>query len=91
MTRSARRSPRPPGGSSLTGTPFRSDTNPIPFVGYARGSDGVMRSASDYVYGYGDALRDGVVRPVMFLAYSGEARWRTRAGHRAAAPASASR
>jgi superfamily II DNA or RNA helicase len=66
---------------SLTGTPFRSDTNPIPFVGYARGNDGVMRSASDYVYGYGDALRDGVVRPVMFLAYSGEARWRTRAGN----------
>ncbi len=66
---------------SLTGTPFRSDLNPIPFVGYARGGDGVMRSASDYVYGYGDALRDGVVRPVMFLAYSGEARWRTRAGH----------
>ncbi|MDX6244043.1 MAG: hypothetical protein QOE76_1766 [Frankiales bacterium] len=66
---------------SLTGTPFRSDTNPIPFVGYARGNDGVMRSASDYVYGYSDALRDGVVRPVMFLAYSGEARWRTRAGN----------
>jgi superfamily II DNA or RNA helicase len=65
---------------SLTGTPFRSDTNPIPFVSYARGGDGVMRSASDYVYGYGDALRDGVVRPVLFLAYSGEARWRTRAG-----------
>ncbi|MDX6201207.1 MAG: hypothetical protein QOF82_2375 [Frankiales bacterium] len=66
---------------SLTGTPFRSDTNPIPFVGYARGGDGVMRSASDYVYGYGDALRDGVVRPVLFLAYTGEARWRTRAGN----------
>ncbi len=66
---------------SLTGTPFRSDTNPIPFVGYARDADGVMRSASDYVYGYGDALRDGVVRPVLFLAYSGEARWRTRAGN----------
>jgi superfamily II DNA or RNA helicase len=66
---------------SLTGTPFRSDANPIPFVGYARGGDGVMRSASDYVYGYGDALRDGVVRPVLFLAYTGEARWRTRAGN----------
>jgi superfamily II DNA or RNA helicase len=66
---------------ALTGTPFRSDTNPIPFIAYARGADGVMRSASDFVYGYGDALRDGVVRPVMFLAYSGEARWRTRAGN----------
>ena len=35
---------------------------------------------SDYVYGYGPALDDGVVRPVIFLAYSGEMRWRTRAG-----------
>jgi superfamily II DNA or RNA helicase len=64
----------------LTGTPFRSDTNPIPFVSYARGDDGVLRSASDYVYGYGPALEDGVVRPVIFLAYSGEMRWRNRAG-----------
>ena len=65
---------------SLTGTPFRSDTNPIPFVTYAPGADGVRRSVSDHSYGYGDALRDGVVRPVIFLSYSGEMRWRTRAG-----------
>ena len=65
---------------ALTGTPFRSDTNPIPFVTYLRDADGIMRSASDYVYGYGPALADGVVRPVIFLAYSGEMRWRTRAG-----------
>jgi superfamily II DNA or RNA helicase len=32
------------------------------------------------LYGYADALADGVVRPVIFLAYSGEARWRTSAG-----------
>jgi superfamily II DNA or RNA helicase len=64
----------------LTGTPFRSDTNPIPFVRYERGSDGITRSASDHSYGYADALRDGVVRPVLFLAYSGTATWRTRAG-----------
>ncbi|MGE5289156.1 MAG: DEAD/DEAH box helicase [Micromonosporaceae bacterium] len=64
----------------LTGTPFRSDTNPIPFVAYAPDADGSLRSVSDYVYGYGPALRDGVVRPVIFLAYSGEMRWRTRAG-----------
>jgi superfamily II DNA or RNA helicase len=63
----------------LTGTPFRSDTNPIPFVTYAQDGDGGRRSASDYVYGYGPALADGVVRPVIFLAYSGEMRWRTRA------------
>jgi superfamily II DNA or RNA helicase len=65
----------------LTGTPFRSDTNPIPFVTYSRGADGSLRSSSDYVYGYGPALSDGVVRPVIFLAYSGEMRWRTRAGN----------
>jgi superfamily II DNA or RNA helicase len=64
----------------LTGTPFRSDDNPIPFVEYERGSDGIARSRSDTVYGYSDALRDGVVRPVIFLAYSGETRWRTSAG-----------
>jgi superfamily II DNA or RNA helicase len=64
----------------LTGTPFRSDTNPIPFVTYGRGDDGALRSSSDYVYGYGPALADGVVRPVIFLAYSGEMRWRNRAG-----------
>ena len=65
---------------ALTGTPFRSDINPIPFVTYAPGSDGIARSAADTTYGYGDALRDHVVRPVMFLAYSGRMRWRTRAG-----------
>ncbi|MGH3712612.1 MAG: DEAD/DEAH box helicase [Micromonosporaceae bacterium] len=64
----------------LTGTPFRSDDNPIPFVEYERGPDGLLRSRADSVYGYADALADGVVRPVIFLAYSGEARWRTSAG-----------
>ncbi len=65
---------------ALTGTPFRSDINPIPFVTYAPGADGVPRSEADYTYGYGEALRDGVVRPVIFLAYTGSMRWRTRAG-----------
>jgi superfamily II DNA or RNA helicase len=69
----------------LTGTPFRSDDNPIPFVGYERGGDGLLRSRSDSTYGYAEALRDGVVRPVIFLAYSGETRWRTSAGDELAA------
>jgi superfamily II DNA or RNA helicase len=69
----------------LTGTPFRSDDNPIPFVVYERGENGLQRSRSDSVYGYSDALRDGVVRPVIFLAYSGETRWRTSAGDELAA------
>ncbi len=65
---------------ALTGTPFRSDTAAIPFVRYERGPDGIRRSAADYVYGYGEALRDHVVRPVLFLTYSGQMRWRTKAG-----------
>ncbi len=69
----------------LTGTPFRSDENPIPFVRYERGPDGLLRSRPDSTYGYADALTDGVVRPVIFLAYSGEARWRTSAGDELAA------
>jgi len=69
----------------LTGTPFRSDENPIPFVGYELGPDGLLRSSLDSSYGYGEALRDGVVRPVIFLAYSGETRWRTSAGEELAA------
>ncbi|GAA1531267.1 DEAD/DEAH box helicase [Actinomadura kijaniata] len=64
----------------LSGTPFRTDINPIPFVRYEEGPDGIRRSAADYTYGYGPALADGVVRPVIFLAYAGEMRWRTRAG-----------
>ncbi|GAA1518501.1 DEAD/DEAH box helicase [Dactylosporangium maewongense] len=69
----------------LTGTPFRSDENPIPFVQYERGNDGIARSRSDTTYGYAEALADGVVRPVIFLAYSGETRWRTSAGDELAA------
>jgi superfamily II DNA or RNA helicase len=65
---------------ALTGTPFRSDANPIPFVTYIDEPGGGKRSSSDYVYGYAPALEDGVVRPVIFLAYSGEMKWRTRAG-----------
>ncbi|PLV53042.1 hypothetical protein X011_08190 [Mycobacterium tuberculosis variant microti OV254] len=65
---------------ALTGTPFRSDDSPIPFVTYELGADGVRRSQADHTYGYAEALADGVVRPVVFLAYSGQARWRDSAG-----------
>jgi superfamily II DNA or RNA helicase len=65
---------------ALTGTPFRSDDAAIPFVRYEPDSNGVLRSAADHTYGYADALADGVVRPVVFLAYSGEARWRIGTG-----------
>lgn len=70
---------------ALTGTPFRSDTSPIPFVRYDLDQGGILTSAADYTYGYAEALRDGVVRPVLFLAYGGAMRWRTRAGDEIAA------
>lgn len=64
----------------LTGTPFR--TNPderIPFVRYEESSEELV-SLADYTYGYREALRDGVVRPVVFAAYSGTSRWMNSAG-----------
>lgn len=70
---------------ALTGTPFRSDDSAIPFVTYEVGTDGFARSQADHTYGYADALTDGVVRPVVFMAYSGEARWRDSAGEEHAA------
>jgi superfamily II DNA or RNA helicase len=72
---------------ALTGTPFRSDINPIPFVTYAPDPDeaGVLRCVPDYTYGYAHALADQVVRPVLFMAYSGQMQWRTRAGDEIAA------
>ena len=70
---------------ALTGTPFRSDTAQIPFVTYAPDAEGVRRSVADYTYGYGGALADGVVRPVIFLSYAGQMRWRTKAGDEVAA------
>lgn len=65
---------------SLTGTPFRSDTAPIPFVSYLPDKQGIRTSLTDYNYGYGRALADGVVRPVMFMVYAGHMRWKTKAG-----------
>ncbi len=56
---------------SLSGTPFRSDQNIIPFVRY----DGDLAEA-DYEYGYGEALKDrAVVRPVYFPRIKGHMEW----------------
>ena len=70
---------------ALTGTPFRSDENPIPFVTYSEGAGGVRTSRADYTYGYAEALRDHVVRPVVFMNYGGPMRWRTKSGDEVAA------
>jgi superfamily II DNA or RNA helicase len=55
----------------LSGTPFRSDNSPIPWVEYD--ADGF--SSADYTYTYTDALVDGVCRPITFLPYDGDMEW----------------
>jgi superfamily II DNA or RNA helicase len=55
----------------LSGTPFRSDNSAIPWVSYD--DDGI--SQADYAYGYPQALRDRVCRPITFLPYDGEMEW----------------
>ncbi len=56
---------------ALSGTPFRSDTQAIPFIAY-RGDEAVP----DYEYSYGDALTDRrVVRPVYFPRTNGHMEW----------------
>lgn len=70
---------------SLSGTPFRTRPNErIPFVRYDSVTDDdgspALVSVADHGYSYRQALADGVVRPVMFAAYTGESRWRTSAG-----------
>ncbi len=55
----------------LSGTPFRSDNSPIPWVAYD--DEGVSRA--DFGYGYTDALLDGVCRPVTFHTYGGDMEW----------------
>ena len=58
----------------LSGTPFRSDDNPIPFVRYTFGDHG--EAVADFEYGYGDALVEGgVVRPVYFPRFDGHMEW----------------
>lgn len=66
---------------ALTGTPFRTSADErIPFVRYAEDAYGALHSVADYSYGYREALEDGVVRPVVFAAYTGVSRWRNSAG-----------
>jgi superfamily II DNA or RNA helicase len=56
---------------ALSGTPFRSDTQSIPFIRYR-----LDEAEPDYEYGYGDALTDGgVVRPVYFPRIDGQMEW----------------
>lgn len=62
-----------------TGTPFRSDENPITFVNYKGG-----QSQPDFSYSYGEALADGSCRPVVFSVYDGFLEWIRRNGQEVA-------
>ena len=62
----------------MTGTPFRSGAEEIPYIRYEDSPDGRV-SAADVTYSYAEALTDGVCRPVVFAAYTGVARWRNSA------------
>ena len=64
----------------LSGTPFRSDNDEIPFVNYV---DGV--GVPDHRYGYRRALADGVVRAVFFPRRGGKMEWTSHQGERQAA------
>lgn len=55
----------------LSGTAFRSDSNPIPFVEY----DGEGMSAPDYAYSYARAVADAVCRPTAVFTYGGDVSW----------------
>ncbi|MGN6475464.1 MAG: DEAD/DEAH box helicase [Mycobacteriales bacterium] len=66
---------------ALTGTPFRTRPDErIPFVRYETDEEGALVSVADFTYGYGEALAEGVVRPVVFAAYTGVSRWKNSAG-----------
>lgn len=60
----------------VSGTLFRSDMNPIPFVDY----DDRIRQEPDFQYTYADSLRDGYCRPVFFPSYDGLMEWFSYSG-----------
>ena len=60
---------------SMTGTPFRTNRDPIVFVPTVEGN-----SQPQYRYGYEDAIADGACRPVQFVEACGETTFRTEDG-----------
>ena len=59
---------------SLSGTPFRTRGS----IAFVQAADG--KSIADYAYSYGDALADGVCRPLRFAAIGGTATFQTPSG-----------
>jgi superfamily II DNA or RNA helicase len=58
----------------LSGTPFRTNGLAIPYVQY----DSSGFSISDSKMGYGQAVREGIVRDVSFLCHGGSGEWLSR-------------
>lgn len=56
----------------LSGTPFRHDGRPIPWISY----DSEGHAEPRLRYGYREAVADGVVRPVRFDILDANVRWR---------------
>lgn len=57
---------------ALSGTAWRPDNNPIPFVRY---DDDTHTSRADVTYGYDKAMRDGYCRTVFFPSFDGRVEW----------------
>ena len=55
---------------AMSGTPFRSDREPIPGVSYSGG-----RCVADFGYDYVQAVRDGFCRRVTFRSHDGVVTW----------------
>ena len=74
----------PAAGADRHAVPLRRQPDPVRHL-RARRRRGAAHRVADFTYGYAHALADHVVRPVLFMAYSGEMQWRTRAGDEIAA------
>jgi superfamily II DNA or RNA helicase len=56
---------------AISGTAFRSDDNPIPFINYEN-----RVSVADYTYSYDRAIKENVCRPVYFCLFDGKMKWK---------------
>lgn len=59
---------------AISGTAFRSDDAPIPFITYNNNV-----SVADYTYSYERAIRENVCRPVYFTIHDGTMKWKVGA------------
>ena len=72
------RARRPPPGPDRHAVPLGHQPDPVRHLRPGQRRHPPQRRRLHY--GYGSALADGVVRPVVFMSYAGRMRWRTKAG-----------